>query len=84
MAPEGWRARVRLDEETLKSIANVTRGQYFYAGNAKDLTKIYKALNTRFVMQKKETEVTAVFAGAAALLAIVSAMLSLLWFNRIL
>ena len=84
MAFEGWRVRVRLDEETLKSIANVTRGQYFYAGNAKDLKKIYQALNTRFVMQKKETEITAVFAGAAALLAVVSAMLSLLWFNRIL
>ena len=71
MAFEGWRVRVRLDEETLKSIANVTRGQYFYAGNAKDLKKIYQALNTRFVMQKQETEVTAVFAGAAALLAVV-------------
>ena len=26
--------RVRLDEESLKTIANVTRGEYFYAGNA--------------------------------------------------
>jgi Ca-activated chloride channel family protein len=84
MAFEGWRVRVRLDEETLKSIADVTRGQYFYAGNAKDLKRIYESLKTRFVMQKKETEVTAIFAGAAALLAIVSAMISLLWFNRIL
>ena len=42
---EGWSMRVRLDEETLKQIANITRGEYFYAGNAADLKKIYQALN---------------------------------------
>ena len=81
---EGWSMRVRLDEETLKKIANITRGEYFYAGNAADLKKIYETLNSRLVMEKKETEITALFAAAAALLALVSALLSLLWFNRIL
>jgi Ca-activated chloride channel family protein len=33
---EGWSMRVRLDEETLKTIANLTRGEYFYAGTAND------------------------------------------------
>ena len=33
---------------------------------------------------EKKTEITALFAGLAALLAVVSAALSLLWFNRIL
>src|SRR5512136_2661020 len=28
---EGWSMRVRLDEETLKTIADLTRGEYFYA-----------------------------------------------------
>ena len=28
---------VRLDEETLKTIADLTRGEYFYAGTAVDL-----------------------------------------------
>jgi Ca-activated chloride channel family protein len=84
MTVDGWRARVRLDEETLKDIANTTQGQYFHAGDAKELKKIYKALNSRFVIEKKETEITAVLAGVAALLAAVSALLSLLWFNRIL
>ena len=31
---EGWSAYVRLDEETLKAIADITRGEYFYAGSA--------------------------------------------------
>ena len=81
---EGWSMRVRLDEESLKTIANVTRAEYFYAGNAVDLQKIYKNLNTKLFFEQKETEITALFAAAAAALALLSAMLSLLWFNRIL
>jgi Ca-activated chloride channel family protein len=81
---EGWSMRVRLDEETLKAIANVTRGEYFYAGTAPDLQKIYKSLNTKLFFEQRETEVTAIFAAAAAVLALVSGSLSMLWFNRIL
>jgi Ca-activated chloride channel family protein len=81
---EGWSMRVRLDEEALKSIANITRSEYFYAGTAADLQKIYRNLNTKLFFEQKETEVTALFAAAAAVLALVSAALSLLWFNRIL
>jgi Ca-activated chloride channel homolog len=81
---EGWSMRVRLDEETLKTISNLTGGEYFYAGSAVDLRKIYQSLNSKFVLEKKETEITALFAAAAALTVLVSALLSLLWFNRIL
>jgi len=81
---EGWSMRVRLDEESLKTIANVTRGDYFYAGNAVELQKIYKNLNAKLFFEQKETEITALFAAAAAVLALFSASLSLLWFNRIL
>jgi Ca-activated chloride channel family protein len=81
---EGWSMHVRLDEETLKTVADITRAEYFYAGNAVDLKKIYQSLNSRIVMETKKTEVTALFAAAAALLATVAALLSLLWFNRIL
>ncbi|HVL34649.1 MAG TPA: ABC transporter ATP-binding protein, partial [Burkholderiales bacterium] len=81
---EGWSMRVRLDEESLKTIANLTGGEYFYAGTAVDLKRIYRSLNSRFVLEKKETEISALFAAAAALLATCSALLSLAWFNRIL
>jgi Ca-activated chloride channel family protein len=81
---EGWSMRVRLDEETLKTIASMTRGEYFYAGTATDLTKVYQSLNSRFLMEKKDMEISALFAAAAAVAALVSAALSLLWFNRIL
>jgi len=81
---EGWSMHVRLDEETLRGIADITRGEYFYAGSAPDLKKIYETLNSRFVLEKKRTEITALFAAAATVLVIAAALLSLLWFNRIL
>jgi len=81
---EGWSMRVCLDEDTLKAVANMTHGEYFYAGTATDLRKIYEGLNARFVLEKKETEITALFVAAAAVLLVLSALLSLLWFNRIL
>jgi Ca-activated chloride channel family protein len=81
---EGWSMRVRLDEETLKAIAAKTAADYFYAGTATDLKKVYTTLSSKLTVEKKETEITALFAMAAAGLALLSAGLSLLWFNRIL
>ena len=81
---EGWSMRVRLDEETLKAIANMTRGEYFYAGTATDLKKVYQSLNAKLVLEKKDMEISALFSAAAAIIALGSALLSLLWFNRIL
>lgn len=81
---EGWSMRVRLDEETLKRIANTTQAEYFYAGSADTLKKVYEKLSARLTVEKKETEISGLLALAAAVLAILSASLSLLWFNRIL
>jgi Ca-activated chloride channel family protein len=81
---EGWSMRVRLDEEALKTIAELTQGEYFFAGSASDLKKVYETLSSRLVLETRETEITALFTAAAALLALLGALLSLLWFNRIL
>ncbi|MEO5659974.1 MAG: VWA domain-containing protein [Polaromonas sp.] len=81
---EGWSMRVKLDEETLKGIARATQADYFYAGTAGDLKKVYQTLSSRLTVEKKETEISALLALAAAVLALLSATLSLLWFNRIL
>ena len=81
---EGWSMRVRLDEETLKAIATRTNAEYFYAGTSQDLHKVYDTLSSKLTMEKKETEVSALFALAAAALALLAAGLSVYWFNRIL
>ncbi len=81
---EGWSMRVRLDEETLKSIAQKTAAEYYYAGTAQDLTKVYQSLSSRLTLEKKETEISALLALAGALLALLAASLSVWWFNRVL
>ena len=81
---EGWSMRVRLDEETLKNIANATRANYFYAGTADDLKQVYQGLSSRLVVETKETEITGFLALAGALLAIAAAALSVWWFGRVL
>jgi Ca-activated chloride channel family protein len=80
---EGWSMRVRLDEETLKQVALLTRGEYFYAGTAEDLKKVYEGLSSKLVVEKRETEITAFFAAAGALLALLGAAMSLWWFGRV-
>jgi Ca-activated chloride channel family protein len=80
---EGWSMRVRLDEEPLKAIADLTRAEYFYAGTAMDLKKVYQSLRSKLVMEKKETEITALFSAIAAATVLLSAGLSLAWFNRV-
>jgi Ca-activated chloride channel family protein len=81
---EGWSMRVQLDEDALKAIADLTRAEYFYAGTAMDLKKVYRSLRSKLVMEKKETEITALFSALAAATVLLSATLSLLWFNRVL
>ena len=84
IAFEGWSMRVKLDEETLKGIARATQADYFYAGTAADLKKVYESLSSRLTMVKKETEISGLLALVAAAFALLSAGLSLAWFNRIL
>ena len=81
---EGWSFRARLDEETLKAIADLTRGEYLHAGTAPDLKKVYQGLRARLIFEKRPTEITALFAAVGAALTLLAGLLSLLWFHRIL
>ncbi len=81
----GWSMRVQLDEATLRKIAATTHGEYYAATSAQELSKIYEHLSARMVIERKRaTEVTAIFVGVGALLLVISALFSVLWFNRVL
>jgi len=80
---EGWSMRVRLDEETLKQVSLLTRGEYFFAGTAEDLKKVYEGLSSKLVVEKRETEITALFTALGTVLAVFAAALSLWWFGRV-
>lgn len=79
---DGWSFYARLDEDALKAVAHITGAEYFYAGTAADLRAVYQKLNSKFAMEKQETEVSALLSALAALLAVLAALLSLLWFHR--
>jgi len=74
---------MRFDEDTLKAVAELTAAEYFQAGSAADLKKVYAGLNARYVLETQPTEVTALFCALAAVLASVACALSLLWFHRL-
>ncbi len=81
---EGFSMYMRLDEPSLKAVAQVTQAEYFYAGTAETLKKVYEKLGSRMMVEKKEVEVAGLLALLASALAVTAAALSLLWFNRIL
>lgn len=80
---EGFSMFMAFDGEALKAIAEVTKAEYFQAGSEADLRRIYETLNAKYVLERKETEVGALFTAAAALLAIVAGLLSVSWFGRV-
>jgi Ca-activated chloride channel family protein len=80
---EGRSARSELDEETLKKIAEQSEAKYFNAQTETDLAHIYENLATELVLRDERTEITVVFASAAAALLLLAGCFSLLWFSRL-
>ena len=78
---DGWSMRVRLDEELLKAIALATDAQYFYAGTAEDLHQVYRSLSNKLGVELQQVELSALFAGLAALLTLLAVGWSL-WRNQ--
>jgi Ca-activated chloride channel homolog len=59
----GMQARVKLDEDVLKRIAELTGGEYFKADSELKLEKIYQRLSMQIALKKhRQTEVTVLFA----------------------
>lgn len=81
---DGWSMRVGLDEASLKTIADITRGEYFQAASTEELKRVYASMNSRFVVERKELEIGALFAGAGLLMLLIAAALSVAWYGRIL
>mgnify|MGYP001627329592 CR=1 FL=1 len=80
---EGMPIYLRLDEPTLREVARMTAGEYHYAATAENLRGVYQDLGWRLQSQTRETEVTALLALLAAVLAIAGAGLSAAWFGRL-
>lgn len=79
---EGWRMYLKLDDEALKKVAEETGGEYFHATSEESLKNVYESLSHKLVMEGQNTEISALFAGLAALLTVLAAFLSFAWFHR--
>jgi len=79
----GYSIFVDFDEITLKAIAELTQGEYFFAPTAAELDNVYRALDARLILEPAKTEVSAFAAAAAALLLLLAALTSLRWFGRL-
>ena len=73
---------MQLDEPALRHVAQITGGEYHHAGTAEALRSVYQKLGSRLQVSKRDTELTALLALAAAVLLVAGAGLSVLWFGR--
>jgi Ca-activated chloride channel family protein len=80
---DGMAMYLQLDEPTLRHVAQMTGGEYHHAGTAEALRSVYLNLGSRMQVSKRETELTGLLAGAAAVLLLAGAGLSVVWFGRV-
>jgi len=68
------------EEEQLQAIASATRAKYFHASDRGKLRSIYAELASSAILQKGESEISAIVVALAGALLLFAAGLSLTWF----
>ena len=79
----GFTVATALDSQTLKAVATVTNGSYHQVDDPAGLTAISKKIDLHFTVVTQYTEITALFAAGAAMLLVAGALISALWFGRV-
>lgn len=77
------RVFTKLDEDTLRGVAETTGGRYLNAQNESELRTVYDELAREREFEKEKTEVTFGFTAGALALSVIGGVLSLFWFNRL-
>jgi Ca-activated chloride channel family protein len=71
------------DPAEMQAVASISGGRAFSADNVSDLSTVYERLGSRIGYTDEEQELTAAFSGGALVLMAAGALLSLLWFRRL-
>jgi Ca-activated chloride channel family protein len=79
----GGTVNVPPDPETLKRIAELSKGDSFAVQDAGRLTTVYERLGRQLTRKKTHRQITAGFAGGGLALILVGAGMSLWWFGRV-
>lgn len=83
VTPDGQTVPVPPDEQALRNIADIARGESYTATTAEALRGIYDSLGERVVRAVVTDEVGDLFALAAILFLFAGSLTSLLWFRRL-
>lgn len=78
---EGYSFFTQVDDETLRAVAELTEGEFFKASSGQELQTIYAQLSSQLSLERRDTEISALLAGAAALLLVLALALSMRWFR---
>ena len=73
---EGYSFFVKVDQETLKAVAQITGGQYFYAASADELKAAYAGLQSKLSLETRRTEIS--FVALSAMLILATALVFIL------
>jgi len=71
------------DPTESREVADISGGRAYTADTATDLSDVYEALGSRIGYRDEQREITAAFSGGALVLLAAGALLSLLWFRRL-
>jgi Ca-activated chloride channel family protein len=74
---------VRLDEESLRGVAETTGAAYYRTTNVGELRRVYRQLGREIGWERRPTEVTSVAAGAALVLLVAAMATSVLAVHRL-
>jgi Ca-activated chloride channel family protein len=80
---DGFSVATALDSGLLEEVATITDGSYHEADDAAGLAEISKTIDLRFKLVSQHTEVSGLFAVGGAVLLMAGALLSILWFGRV-
>jgi len=75
---------VRLDEETLRGMAEAAGGEYYRTTNLRELRQVYRHLGREIGWERRPTEATALAAGAALACLVAAVVSSRLLVHRVL
>jgi Ca-activated chloride channel family protein len=79
----GQLQRVPVDRIALADLAESTRGYFYEAASAAELRRVYEDMGSSIGRRVEPQEITHWYAGAALLLGLIAAGMSLLWTSRL-
>jgi len=71
--------RLQIDEETLKQIAEITGGTYYFASSANELEEVFQNLPSFVIATRETIEIGVFFTAFAALVILLAIFLSFRW-----